>query len=286
MNVTSLKDMTREQWLAWRRKGIGSSDAASIMGHSPWRTPYQTWEDKVFGEQQPDNPAMQRGRDYEEAARQCYMRKTGLVVKPRNLEHPTHPWIKASFDGITDDGKRAVEIKVPGRADHLLASTNVISPKYVIQMQHQFQVVVNLEVNEYFSYDPILDDGYIIPQTRDSSFINNELFPKEKDFWEMVLSQVPPPLTAKDYCEMTHNPRWQHLTNRLREVSRFVKEVEDIKEEMKQIAEGRNCKGGGIELTKSVCKGTIDYKRAFEDHNIPLDNYRKESYIKWTLRGI
>jgi putative phage-type endonuclease len=286
MQVTSLNEMTRDQWLAWRRKGIGSSDAASIMGQSPWRTPYQTWEEKVFGTQQEDNPAMQRGRDYEEAARQCYMRKKGLVVKPRNLEHPKYPWIKASFDGITEDGKRAVEIKVPGKADHSRASMQMITPKYIIQMQHQFQVVVNLEVNEYFSYDPLEDDGYIIPQERDVSFIENELFPAEAQFWDMVLKETPPPLTEKDYYEMTTNPRWQLLANRLKEISHFSREMEDIKEEMKQMANGRNCRGYGITLTKSVCKGTIDYKRAFEDHNIPVEDYRKESYIKWTVRGI
>jgi putative phage-type endonuclease len=286
MSVTSLNEMTREQWLAWRRKGIGSSDAASIMGESPWRTPYQTWEDKVFGDQQEDNPAMQRGRDYEEAARQCYMRKTGLFVKTRNLENPNYPWIKASFDGITEDGKRAVEIKVPGRSDHFKASTNVITPKYIIQMQHQFQVVLTLEVNEYFSYDPILDDGYIIPQERDNSFINNELFPKEKEFWDMVVSQTPPPLTEKDYYEMTTNPRWQVLVNRLKEISHFSREMDDIKEEMKELAQGRNCRGAGVHLTKSVCRGAIDYKKAFEEHNIPLEDYRKDPYVKWTVRGI
>jgi len=278
--------MSHEQWIAWRRKGIGSSDAASIMGQSPWRTPYQTWEDKVFGEQQIDNAAMQRGRTYEEAARRCYMRKTGLVVRPRNMESPTHCWIKASFDGITEDGTRAVEIKVPGQADHRKAADNVITPKYVIQMQHQFQVVQHLEVNDYFSYDPMEDDGYIIAQERNVDFIKNELFPKEKEFWEMVIQQMPPPLTEKDYYEMTTNPRWQLLCNRLKEISHFSKEMDDIKEEMKQLAQGRNCRGGGITLTKSTCKGSIDYKRAFEEYSIPLEDYRKEPYIKWTVRGI
>ena len=32
---------TRAEWLAQRRTGIGGSDVASILGLSPWRTPYQ-----------------------------------------------------------------------------------------------------------------------------------------------------------------------------------------------------------------------------------------------------
>ena len=286
MTQMSLNEMSRDQWLEWRRKGIGSSDAAVIMGESLWRTPYQLWEDKLFGTQQKDNWAMQGGRIFEEAARQCYMRKTGLVVKPRNLEHEKYPWLKASLDGITDDGKRCVEIKVSGREDHFNASMQKISPKYVIQMQHQLQVVVTLEVNDYFSYDPYSDDGYIIPQERDASFISNELFPKEKEFWDFVLQETPPPLTEKDYLDLSTNSEWLRLTSRLREIKPLIKEEEDIKEALKMLSNGRNTKGNGIFYTKSLSKGVIDYKRAFEEHNIPLEDYRKDSYVKWTLRGI
>lgn len=31
-------NLPEEEWLAWRRKGIGGSDAAAIMGISPFRT--------------------------------------------------------------------------------------------------------------------------------------------------------------------------------------------------------------------------------------------------------
>ena len=30
--------LTREEWLEWRRKGIGGSDAAAVLGISPFRT--------------------------------------------------------------------------------------------------------------------------------------------------------------------------------------------------------------------------------------------------------
>ena len=36
--VISTEGLPREEWLAYRRKGIGGSDAAAVLGISPFRT--------------------------------------------------------------------------------------------------------------------------------------------------------------------------------------------------------------------------------------------------------
>ena len=36
--MVNTAELTREQWLAWRRRGIGGSDVAAILGISPFRT--------------------------------------------------------------------------------------------------------------------------------------------------------------------------------------------------------------------------------------------------------
>ena len=37
----------RDQFLAGRKKGIGGSDVAAILGFSPYKSPYQLWLDKT-----------------------------------------------------------------------------------------------------------------------------------------------------------------------------------------------------------------------------------------------
>ena len=37
----------RTDWLKARRKGIGGSDAASVLGISPWKSNVQLWEEKT-----------------------------------------------------------------------------------------------------------------------------------------------------------------------------------------------------------------------------------------------
>lgn len=43
----STKDMTHEDWLAERRKGIGGSDIATILGLNKWKSPLQLFLEKT-----------------------------------------------------------------------------------------------------------------------------------------------------------------------------------------------------------------------------------------------
>ena len=38
---------SEEEWLAYRRKGIGGSDVAALLGMSPWRTARDLFYDKL-----------------------------------------------------------------------------------------------------------------------------------------------------------------------------------------------------------------------------------------------
>ena len=60
------KDMPREQWLEARRKGIGGSDAAAILGMSHYSTPYSVFAEKMGAlPEKEDSEAMRQGRDLE-----------------------------------------------------------------------------------------------------------------------------------------------------------------------------------------------------------------------------
>ncbi len=46
MNKSTL-EMTHDEWLLDRRKGIGGSDVATILGLNKWKSPYQLWLEKT-----------------------------------------------------------------------------------------------------------------------------------------------------------------------------------------------------------------------------------------------
>ncbi|MFR4400922.1 MAG: YqaJ viral recombinase family protein, partial [Peptococcus niger] len=55
-------DMSQEEWLEQRKKGIGGSDAGAICGLNPWKSAVEVYLDKL-GELPPveDNERMRMG---------------------------------------------------------------------------------------------------------------------------------------------------------------------------------------------------------------------------------
>lgn len=84
-NDTNTKDMTREEWLAERKTGIGGSDAAAVLGISPWKTPVTVWLDKTGrAAPQEETEAMHIGTELEGFVARRYEQKTGRTVQRYN----------------------------------------------------------------------------------------------------------------------------------------------------------------------------------------------------------
>src|SRR5690606_7815110 len=102
----------RRPWLEARRRGLGASDTAAILGLNPWATPLQVWQEKVDTSAPADEPvseAAEWGSILEAPlARQTVARHPELgklVPSPGLLQHPDHPWMLATIDrGLTPRG--------------------------------------------------------------------------------------------------------------------------------------------------------------------------------------
>ena len=77
--------LTEEQWLDYRRLGIGGSDAAAVLGISPFRTARDLYYDKLNIASVVDDDgnwvAMKMGHLLEDRVAEIFSRKTG--VRPR-----------------------------------------------------------------------------------------------------------------------------------------------------------------------------------------------------------
>ena len=77
----STKGMSREECLERRRKTIGGSDAAGIVGLSKWASPFSVWADKTGrAAEKADREAMRQGRDLEDYVARRWMEETGKRV--------------------------------------------------------------------------------------------------------------------------------------------------------------------------------------------------------------
>ena len=80
-------DLSREDWLDYRRLGIGGSDAAAIMGLSPFATIRDLYFDKigvtpVIEEEEENWVAKEVGHRLEDLVAMIFAKKTGLEVFP------------------------------------------------------------------------------------------------------------------------------------------------------------------------------------------------------------
>ena len=116
--------VSEAQWHAERAKGIGGSEAAAIVGLSPWCSNVELWQRKTGRKAAPDisdNAAVRYGHDAEPLIRKLfaldYADKYAVSYGGAfdMVRHPKHPFIFATLDGRLTEvktGKKGIlEIK-------------------------------------------------------------------------------------------------------------------------------------------------------------------------------
>ena len=171
-------------WWDWRRTGIGSSDAAAILGEKRVKTP----ERLLLEKQQPLTAlrmdfARERGAAMERAARARYCLAVGLAVEPTCVQSVARPWQRASLDGLSANGERAVEIKC-GQATYQSATARRRPLRHhYAQLQHILSVT-GLPSIDYWCYCPSRPPLHLAVE-RDEAYIEH-LLAAEEAFWMRV----------------------------------------------------------------------------------------------------
>lgn len=176
-----------EGWLKWRAGGLGASDASTVMDANPHATPYELWRQKTGrAREQADNAFMKHGRDNEQRARDAYCIQTGQLMFPVCLQHDEMTYLRASLDGLSEDGRHGVEIKCPATIrNHLTAREGRVPGEYYAQVQ--MEMAVSGAVSwDYFSYWAETGEGILVPVEPDEPYIDQELLPRLEEFWGWV----------------------------------------------------------------------------------------------------
>lgn len=192
---TSLKLIKLEQgsqeWLEWRKGGIGASEAGIICGSLPeaWDGLFAYTKRKTHGTEkffsEEARIRIKRGQDMEEEARQAYARLTGNQVEAVCIIHPEHEYLRASLDGITSDLKTVVEIKCSGKNVYDKVSIGKIPDYYYSQLQHQLAVVPCAERSHFWMYNPELGKPLLFDVPRDEDYIAEMVY-REAFVWDAI----------------------------------------------------------------------------------------------------
>lgn len=138
--------MTRAEFLAARRRYIGSSDVAAILGESLFGCALSVWNDKRGVEVEEPTPSkhIERGVKLEDFVAGEWAAERGVeVTRWKQQTHPQYPWAGAAVDRRiikSKPGPGALEIKIPSKYVWLTYRRSGLPAGYIIQTQWQLFV--------------------------------------------------------------------------------------------------------------------------------------------------
>ena len=105
-----------EEWLKLRRDGIGGSDVASILGHSPFRNIKDIYKSKIEDVPQTSNEAIEFGNAFEPIVFETFKNKYKdiyevLDYKNTMFRNIWNPFLQASLDGVLVN-KQTLEVGI------------------------------------------------------------------------------------------------------------------------------------------------------------------------------
>ena len=129
------------EWLAWRRRVIGASEAATIMGENPWESAEHLLREKL-GLERPfaGNEATREGQRLEPTARSALKKAFGVKLSPAVIQDGEIPFIAASLDGLSSDHGQIFEIKCGKVAYAKTKAQKAVPHYYSAQLQHMLMV--------------------------------------------------------------------------------------------------------------------------------------------------
>jgi len=307
--LVSTENLPYEDWLDYRKFGIGGSDASVVCGINRYKSPVELWLDKTG--QLPTQEAGEAaywGTQLEALVRAEFTKRTGISVSKPSviLQSEEHPFMLANLDGICevpDIGTCVFEAKTAS-AYKAGEWEDAIPDEYQLQIQHYMAVtgykgayIAALIGGNTFKWQFVEQDEELISM----------LVELETDFWNHVQNQTPPPLDGSDASTKFLSERFPNSTPQshitlpdtaaelLAQYDEACEQLEVVTEQ-KQRAEnllkemlGENeigTVGDRVITWKSVFQERLDSKTLKAEHPALCKKYtNKTSYRRFTIKA-
>lgn len=247
MRNINIKGMSREQWLAERKSGVGGSDVGKVLGVSEWGTAVDVWMEKT-GRTAPveQTEAMWFGTEMEDAVARRYAAETGVEVVRHNFmafDEDCH--LLGNIDRLvklTEGGLAAYQGEVRTTLA-LECKTSSQSPWEDVPLHYQAQVQTYMALHPTIMRFDVAASFYgfakefkVYHVDRDDEVIDS-IREAVKAFWEKhVIPDVPPMPTCEEDCKAiwkSSNPlRKVYATD---EVAMAVKSFKDMQARIKEL---------------------------------------------------
>jgi putative phage-type endonuclease len=204
--VVSTDGLTEDEWLDYRRKGIGGSDVAAVMGFSPFCTTRDLYYDKrgirPAIDEQPNWVTLKIGHLLEPLVAEIFSAKTGYRTFQihKMFYHPLFPFMQADVDYFieTPDGRQGIlECKTSNPNNKEKWANESVPLNYEWQCRH-YMAVMNLDFVWIACLFSNTDNDFVMRKIERDLDIEADMIAAESDFWNgYVQAGVEPPYTEK-----------------------------------------------------------------------------------------
>ena len=181
--IVKTDEITREEWLTYRRQGIGGSEAAVIVRLNRFGSPLRLWADKHgIGTEVEETEVMRQGTDFEEYVARRWSEATGKKVRRRNFmfRNSDFPFAIADVDREVIGENAGLECKATSLFNKSDFESGEIPPTYYVQRQH-YMAVMGYE-RMYLAVLVLSKAFYHFVIERDENEIS-ALMEQEKNWW-------------------------------------------------------------------------------------------------------
>lgn len=243
-------DAPRREWEKTRMQGIGGSDAGTILGMNRWKSPWQLWLEKT-GQAEPedlsDNEYVYWGTKQEPLVAEAFEERTGKKVRRcGTLRSRMYPWMLANVDRMVIGEEAGLEIKTANTFAGKEWVDDEIPDGYYIQCLHYMAVT---GYAKWYIAALIGGNHMVVKEIPRNEENIRILIQKEKEFWNCVSTQTPPPVDGSESCAEALKEKFHYeaglsielpaeAENCIREIEES-KEVIDAEKERQQLAKNR-----------------------------------------------
>ena len=205
--IVETSGLTEEEWLEYRRQGIGGSDAAALMGVSPFATARDLYYDKlkIVSYKDDDSNWVEKriGHLLEDLVAEIFCKKTDYHIYQihKMFRHPVYSFMLADIDYFITlpNGETAIlEIKTTNynaKDKWWFDGKKTVPVNYEIQGRH-YMTVMDLDHVFYCCLYGNNEDEVIIRHIERDKAYEDELIALESDFWNnYIQKKIPPPYT-------------------------------------------------------------------------------------------
>lgn len=303
------ENMPYEDWLEWRKKGIGGSDASVVCGISRYKSPVELWLDKT-GQlpYQEAGEAAYWGTQLEALVRAEFTKRTGIEIEHKGvlLQSEEYPFMLANLDGTCEHPDYGTCIFEAKTASAYKAGEwdDAIPDEYQLQIQH-YMAVTGYKA----AYIAVLIGGNTFRWKlveRDEELISM-LVELEADFWHHVEDGTPPAMDGSNASAKFLSERFpdsvpksqialpdtaadliQQYDTACEQLEAITEQKQEAENKLKELL-GENevgTAGDRIIVWKSVSQERLDSKTLKAEHPALYQKYaNKTSYRRFTIKA-